>query len=1044
MKQNYYLSKNIRPYLAALSLMIGSVTQSVAIPTSLGSPMVNHEQQSAKRSITGVVKDAKGEAIIGASIKVSNSTNGAQTNIDGQFTLNNVTNNDILEVSSIGYVSQKIKVGSQNTLTITLKEDVTSLDEVVVVGFGKQKKVNLTGSVATVKAENLISKPSTSLTNSLQGAVPGVTVTSRPGDVGNDMGSVNVRGRGNLGSAAPLYVVDGVPVSAGEFQRIYPGDIKTISILRDAAASSIYGSRAAYGVFLVTTKQGEEGKATISYNGYMAWQTPTILPKKVNSEDFAMLKNEANVNAGKKPEYDNETLNKIKAHNSPDLYPDNDWYKLLYRDYAPMTEHNISISGGGKTRYFVSGTFYEQQSLIPHKALDRYSFRANTERDFTSFLTLGTNISYVSDKIDEKGTFYTTDLNRMSPLSVAKHSDGSWGSVTAGTESKVYAENNPLRKLEEYGYSNSVANRLNAALTATLKPIDGLEIKGIFSYRKYDESKTTFTNRVPAVIGFISKEPIAGTQQDPNEMKKQWDNSHTLMSQIYGTYTKAWGKHDISLMMGMQYESYENNRLKAGRKDFPTNNLSDLNAGSAKAENLSNEGYKLERAFLSQFMRFNYSYNSKYLFESNVRFDRSSQFAKSSRLGIFPSFSGAWRISEEGFMKDITWVNNLKFRVSWGELGNVDNVGYYDFMDGLAIGANYISNGAKQDGAWPSKEPNDKLKWETVSMFNFGIDATLFRGLDIQLDIYNKNTRDILLSMPKPYELGLDEDSKNLEWASINAGKVNNKGIELNITYRGNVGDLSYEVGGNLSKVWNKIVSLNGLNDQINGDFIFREGEAIGSFFGYKANGLFKDDNDLKNHILQDKQTKPGDIKYVDVNGDQKFSAEDRTIIGNDVPYFNYGLSMSAQYKGFDFSVQGQGVKDVKVHLHGEEAYAFFNGASAKEFHKSRWTKENPNPSADYPRILPTTDDKHNERFSSFWLFNADYFRIKNLTLGYTLPQHLSKKIYLNRLRVYLSGTNLFTIRGDKRMKDFDPEVPSSRGSYPNTKDLSMGVNLSF
>lgn len=932
------------------------------------------------------------------------------------------------------------QVAIEPYLRIVLNSDRKVLDEVVVVGFGTQKKVNLTGSVATVKAENLVSKPSTSLTNALQGTVPGVTIISRPGDVGNDMGSVNVRGRGNLGSSSPLYIVDGVPVSAGEFQRIYPGDIKSISILKDAAASSIYGSRAAYGVFLVTTKKGSEGKANISYNGYMAWQTPTILPEKVNSIDFATLKNEANLNAGKTPEYSDEVMNAIRAQNNPDLYPNNDWYKLVYRDYAPMTEHNVSISGGGDTRYFISGTFYEQQSLIPDKALDRYSFRANTERDFTSFLTVGTNISYTIDKTDSQGSFSITDLNRMTPLTVAKHSDGSWGTVTAGKESKVYAENNPLRKMAEYGYSKSKTSRLNAALNATLKPIKDLEIKGVFSYRKTDYNGKSFNNRVPYAIGFISKKPIIGTEKNPNSMNLDWSNSQTLMSQVYATYNKTIDQHDFSAMIGMQYESDEYNRLFAGRKEFSTNNLSDLNAGSAKKDNLSNGGYTVEKAFFSEYMRLNYAYDNRYLFEANMRIDQSSQFHKDNRRGIFPSFSGAWRITEEDFMKDIRWINNLKLRASWGKLGNVNNVGYYDYFDGLAIGGAYVSNGALQDGAWPSKQANKDLTWEKVTMANIGLDLTLFKGLEIQVDLFDKDTKDILLAMPQPDELGLDKK----EWASINAGRVNNKGIEFTINYRGNIGDFKYQVGGNFSKIKNKVVSLNGLDDQISGSWIYREGEAIGSFYGYKADGLFKDEKDVANHIAQDKQTKPGDIKYVDVDGDGKFTGDDRTILGNDVPYFNYGLNLSAEYKGFDLFIQGQGVNNVKVHLHGEEAFAFFNGASAKQFHMKRWTKENPDPNAAYPRLLPTADDKHNQRFSSFWLFNADYFRVKNLILGYTLPQNLSKKIHLERLRVYLSGTNLLTIRGDKRMKDFDPEMASARGTYPNTKVLSVGMNISF
>lgn len=998
-------------------------------------------------TVNGTVTDANNEPVIGATVMVENTTNGTITDIDGNYLLSNVPPQATLQFSYVGMKAQTIAVNGQTTINVKMASDTELLDEVVVVGYGTQRKVNLTGTVNTISPNEIVGKSVTSLANAIQGTTPGVTVISRPGDLGNDMGSINVRGRGNLGSSTPLYIVDGVPVGQGDFMRIHTGDIESISILKDAAASAIYGSRAAFGVFLVTTKKGKEGKASVSYNGYYGLQTPTVLPKKLNSNDYAMLINEANLNAGKKPVYDDAALKLIREGNSPDLYPNNDWYDMVYRDSSPMQEHNISVMGGGQTRYFVSGTFYEQNSLIPDRKLNRYSFRANTDRDFFDWFRLGTNVSYVKDDWSRQGDFSITDLDRMTPLTVGKHTDGTWGTVTGGIQSGILAENNPLRKMAEYGRANTQTSRLNTNVNATLKPIEGLSIDGILSYSKTDFTESKFENRVPKLIGFIDKELMTGTEKPINKLENNWDTSTTLMLQFFATYAKTIGLNDISAMAGTQYETYQYKKLSGSRKDFPSNALDVLDAGSGKAENLGNGGNLRERAFLSQFGRLNYAYDGKYLFEANVRFDRSSQFPSHNRLGIFPSFSGAWRMSEEAFLKDVNWLTNLKLRASWGKLGNVSNVGYYDYMDVLAIGTAYVMDGSKQDGVWPFKQPNSNLSWEKVMMTNIGVDAAFFNNkFDIQVDAFNKVTSDILLRMPQPFELGLktDKDVNKDERTSTNAGVVTNKGIELTANHRNQIGDFKYQISGNISKIWNKVSDLNGLDDQISGVWIHRVGEAIGSFYGYKAEGLFVDEKDVTDHVKQDAATKPGDIKYADINKDGKFNADDRTILGNDVPYFTYGLSFSAAYKGFDLSVQGQGVNDVMVYLSGETSQAFFNGASGKEFHLGRWTKENPNPNAVYPRILPTASNNHNTRTSSFWLFDADYFRIKNLALGYTIPQSFTQRMGIDKMRMYLSATNLLTIRADKRMKDFDPEMASARSTYPNLKVVSVGLNLTF
>lgn len=999
---------------------------------------------SQERTITGSVIDGETKTPIpGANVLVKNTTKGVATDFDGNYSID-AGPSSILVFSYLGYETIEIKVGDQSLIDVELKVSASQLDEVVVVGYGTQKKENLTGSVSSIKTNEIEGKSTTSLTNALQGVAPGITVISRPGNVGDDLGGINVRGRGNLGTSSPLYIVDGIPVSAGDFQRVSPADVESISVLKDAAAAAIYGSRAAYGVFIVTTKKGKEGKANFSYNSYFGWQSATFLPKKVNSLAYATLINEANINAGKAPVYSDEELAIIRDGNNPDLYPNNDWYDMVYRSSAPMTEHNISVSGGGDTRYYVSASLFDQSSLIPGTSLKRYNIRANTERDFGDNFTLGTNVSFVQEDIERKGNFSTTDLDRMTPLTVGVHSDGTWGSITGGKVSSVLAENNPLRKIAEYGWENRQKSTFIGAINATLKLTEDISVKGIVSYKAYNEEKNTFDNEVDPVIDFLTKEPISSTSKTPNKLEVRWDKDNTFMAQAFATYEKLIGKHDIKLMIGTQYETSKYKYLLASRKNFPSNELGAIDGGSNSAENLSNEGLIEEQAFLSQFGRLNYILNNRYLFEANIRFDQSSKFNSDNRLGVFPSFSAAWRVSQEEFMKNVGWLSDLKLRGSWGELGYVNNVGYYDYYDALGTGTATITGGSRIDGVWPYRQANPDLGWETVTMTNIGLDASLFENaLSIQLDAYNKATSDILLEVPMPLELGLDEGNDDVI-ISQNAGKVTNKGIEAMLTYRGQIEDFKYSVSGNVSKIWNEVTDLKGNDDQIDGKWIYKVGESIGSFYMYEAEGVFANQAEIDAHATQSSATKPGDIKYKDVNGDGVIDGSDRKVVGNDVPYFTYGLGFNASYKGFDLSVQGQGVANVKVYLDAEASQAFFNGAGAKKYHLDRWTADNPDSNAAYPRLLPSGENQHNQVLSSFWLYNAAYFRIKNLALGYTIPVEVTEKYGVDKLRFFVSGTNLFTTRSDKRLDDFDPEFPSSRGSYPVMKVISLGLNVNF
>lgn len=942
-------------------------------------------------------------------------------------------------------------MGSGSTLNVILQSTDNRLNEVVVVAYGTQKKVNLSGSVNTVDTKTIVNRPTTSLTNALQGTVPGLTIKSAPGDLGRDLGTINVRGRSNLGTSEPLFVVDGVIVSSGDFARVNPNDVAGISVLKDASASSIYGARAANGVILVTTKRGGGGEFRINYSGYYGSQKATYLPDFTNGYDYALMRNEAETNAGRQPLYKDADLTAIRTQSNPDLFPDNDWYKLTLKNSAPMMEHQLSISGGDKTQYYLSGAYYLQGSLIPGKDLKRYSMRSNTLTQVTEKLRVGSNLSYIRDGFNnDNGEIDFTSLSRLTPLIVARQSDGQWGSVNGGREDASLITGNTLRRLAEGGRQNYVTNRFLGTLTGTYTPIKGLDIGGLFSYNYLNYQRSIFTKTMAPIVGFISGNVLSSTAVNTNQLQENWQNTQNLLAQATASYEKTLDKHYFKVLAGASYEKSDDRTIELIRKGFPNNDLNAISAGSTAPANTTAIGNLLQSALASVFGRANYSYNDRYLAEISVRNDASSRFAPGHRSAWYPSGSVAWRISQEEFLKSSNVINELKVRVSAGKLGNINNVGNYDFFDGLASGTASILDQTKTDGVWPAKLANTALSWEKLTTYNAGLDATMFKSLNVQLDVFRRVTKDILLANPDiPDEAGLvSSDDLNVnEVPSINMGTVRNDGIELSLSYTGKIGKLGYSLGGNLSKIWNKITYLGDGVSATAPSTYYRNivGQPIGSFYMLQANGLFKSDAEAAAYAFQSSNTKGGDIKYVDQNGDNIINGDDRTVVGNDVPYFTYGVNISANYKGFDLNVIGQGVNDVKVYLEAEAAQAFFNGSGVKNYALGRWTAQNPDPNAVYPRMLLSGDNTQNiNQFNSFWLFDADYFRIKAISLGYTIPPAVLAKAGIKGLRVYLSSNNPFTIRADKRLGDFDPEVPSQRSAYPAIKTLSFGLNLTL
>lgn len=986
--------------------------------------------EQVKRELKGKVIDAYGEPLIGVNVTIKGSTLGTITDFDGNFTLG-VDDGDVIEVSYIGFIAQSIPYKGQSNLKITLKEDTQKLDEVIVVGYGTQKKVNLTGSVANVDSKLIESRPMTSVSAGLQGLLPGVTITQRSGQPGADGGTIRVRGTGTFNNANPMVIVDGVE---GAMDDIDPNDIQSISVLKDAASSAIYGSKAANGVILITTKRGKEGKTSISYSGNFGWQDITEFPKYASSAEYAMLTNEALAYNGKDPQFTEEDIQLFKNGSSPFTHPNTNWHDLLYTESGFQQQHNISLTGGTEqVRYMTSIGYQEQEGIIKHANKEQYNIRMNV--DANPFDKLETNFSFAYSNKATKHPIstYAPSLSQIfrqvamiSPWVPYKNEDGTYGTIGDG---------NPIAWIDQNQVSKSKFHTLSAIASAKYYILPELSLKGQASYRLNVDDTNMFKKDIQ-----YNKELYHG----PNEMWQTHNNSDQIMGDIMLEYKKSFNDHNLNVLAGFHSELWKYKYTRAYRKNFPSNDLTDINAGSA--EGAKAEGYTRELAMLSWLGRLNYDYKGKYLFEANIRYDGSSRFASGNRWGAFPSFSAGWRISEEEFFeasKDV--IDNLKVRASWGQLGNQNityngSQQYYPTIPTLGLGADYPFGGNLQSGAYTTDAKNANLKWETTTSWGVGVDMTLLNKINVTLEYYNKVTSDILMEVPTPDTFALNKFFDNI-------GKVENQGVELSLSYIDSFGDFNFNIGGNIAYNKNKIKSLgSGVYEIIKGNKIMRVGEALDSFYGYKTSGFYQSLNDIEDwakYKITGHKVLPGDLKYVDVNGDGIIDGEDRVVLNSTNPKYTFGFNLGGEFKGFDFMMFFQGAAGVSGYM-DMEAVGSINGDDGKPstIWLDRWTPENP--TAKYPRVtegvngvsMPST-------VSDFWQQDAKYLRLKNLQIGYSLPKKWIAKVNLSKVRVYYSGQNLMTLTSF--LKGWDPEAPAGRGNYyPQTKVHSFGVNVTF
>lgn len=988
-------------------------------------------------TVKGVVLDAAGIPVIGANVVIKGTTTGTITDMDGNFVLS-APENAMLEISYIGYLPQTVRVMSGKDLKVTLKEDSKSLDELVVVGYGTQKKVNLTGAVTSLDAETLENRPITNSTQALQG-MQGVYVNQAGAQPGADGATIRVRGQGTLNDNNPLILVDGIEFP---LEAVNPNDIESISVLKDAASSAIYGSRAANGVILVKTKSGKKGKFTVDYNNYFGVQQATYLPDFVYDPIvFMEQRNQAQRNEGKLTvDYSDALIEEYRQGMKADpiMYPQNNWLDIMYNN-AFIMEHNMRFSGGDeKYTYSVSFGYGNQNGVLRGTDSNKYTLAVNTTAQVNSRLKIGANIN-AHYKIYNEPVAGVANLVEMTYKAQAFHptytADGRYADTFVRTPGhNIYRH--PLALANE-GENKHKSLRMLANFSAEYKLPFDITYNLNVGLNKYDYLQSRFA---PQVYEYQlktneGKKIVYDGQNTRHTYKKDQDN---LAVTIFNTL--SWNKiindiHDVKALLGYSYESDSKSWFSGKNEGYLGNELHELNAGS---NNAVVAGTSSKSVLMSYFGRVNYGFKDRYLFEANFRYDGSSRFAKGNRWGIFPSFSVGWRLSEEDFMKDFPWLYNLKLRASWGQLGNerIDMFRYIDLMDS---GINYPLNGAIQSGTAVTAYNDPNITWETTTMTNVGIDASLFNGnLDFSFEVFDKRTSDILRKVTLPDQVG------GLAGPIQNIGEVSNKGFELNLGYRNTIGDFRYEVNGNMTFIKNKITSLKG-QTIIDEMFILQEGKPIDSYYMLHAIGIFQSQEEIDNSPYQTANTKPGYLKYEDANGDGKITEDDRKICGGVIPKITYGFNINLGYKNWNLAAFFQGVTD--VYTYGDRIGAtplWFGCGLPKQWLTDAWTPER-GEKAILP-ILTTYEGSLNENFrtNDFWLRNASYLRLKNLQFSYNVPASFLGNGVIKRVKIFANAQNLFTF---SPMKDFDPEK-NLKGSnwyaYPSVRTYTAGVNVTF
>ena len=1014
------------------------------------------EEKNTSYKASGVVVDSAGEPVIGAGVVIEGSTNGTITDVDGRWELVVPSTTTKIVISSLGYKEQVVAAGSASARTVTLHEDSQMLQETVVVGYGVQKKVNLTGAVAMVNSEEMNARPISSVASGLQGLLPGVTVVNSSSQPGQANTTIRVRGVGTIGNSNPLILIDGIE---GDISSINPEDIESVSVLKDAASSAIYGARAANGVLLVTTKKlaaGKDAVTKINFSAYAGIQTPTRLPEMCDAIEFMTLDNEARKNVDTADAWLPEDFDKVRNNTDPNYFGNTDWIGQVLKKVAPQQNYSLSLNGTlGNSGYMLSYRYFDQSGLTVGNSTGetRHNLRFKINTKLIDRVTLSSNLGYTTTKVISPvssltsggGAIYTA--MRIAPNVPVRYTDGTWAYGGGNT--------NPVAILRDGGRAKTDADELSIMEVVKVDILKGWDVSATYNVTSYnglkDILKKTITFNNP-------QDGSTYSYQSPNSIKNI-DYRHNQQTFILQTnFDLNFGKHNVSGVVGMSQEWYTSRSFEASRTKLITEQDPTLNLGDPQT--MSNASSYSSWAIRSGFGRISYNWNERYLLEGNLRYDLSSRFHKSNRSGLFPSVSAGWRISEENFMAATrTYLDNLKIRASWGMLGNQDvgssNYPYLSVLQAYTSGVSMIGANATT-GYVQSTLSNPNLSWEKIKMLDLGFDLAMFSNrLTFSFDWYNKDTDGILLKLNYPAQLGAKPSEQN-------AGKVNNKGWEMDLNWRSQVGEFMYGIGFNLSDVKNKIVDLGGNAPDLSGNQIRMVGYPIDAFYGYIADGLMTPEdfkiNNPETHtynlpnipVILGNRYQPGDIKYKDLSGpdgvpDGRITPEyDRTVLGSSIPRYTYSVRGNLGWRGIDFSFVLQGVGKCSGFLEGSARHALQDMAAyPQKVHLERYNVvTNPNPKASYPRLTYNTGFNQNT-FSTFWLEDASYLRVKNVQLGYTFPEKWMKKARIDNFRIYASADNLFTF--SKFFYAYDPETPVSRGGYyPLVKTVVIGVNLTF
>lgn len=1001
-----------------------------------------------QRTVSGIVTDNNtGDPLPGVNVVVQGTTTGTMTGIDGRYTINVPGENSVLVFSFLGYVNQIITVGSQTNISVSLLEQVAALDEVVVVGYGTQKKVNLTGAVASVSSEKLAVVPTANVSTLLYGNLPGLITTQRSGQPGNDAVNLSIRGFDQA-----LIVVDGVV--GRDFTRLDPNEIESFTILKDAASAAVYGVSGGNGVILVTTKKGNLGKPTINIQSNYGWQTVTRYPRFVNSEEFAILKNEAAINIGNAPVYSAEEIEKFRNGSDPLNYPDVDYYHVFVRDYAPQSTSNITVRGGtDRLKYFFLLGGMKQAAMWNtvsggDQDFTRYNFRSNVDASINDNLDFSVELGgrrEDRDNLVQDSYLMASWMQYQWPIYNPRTPDGKIASTNYGLSAYLDRDLTGYIKNNRYTFESAIT------VNYKIPFVQGLSARLKGSMDLYFEDQKHWLKQY-GLFTYNATSGVStqtGAREANNLTLNEW-RSQAARIQASLAYDRRFADvHNVSALLLYEEYEYVASNFGASRINYVIP-IDQIFAGPDL--NKSNSGGASDNGRQSLVGRVNYDFSGKYLLEYSFRYDGSAKFPPDRRWGYFSGFSAGWRISEESFFKDnLSIFNNLKLRASYGTLGS-DNTGNFQFLTGFTypsgnyvLGGNVVSNGFVSSGT-----PNLFITWETSKTLNIGVDVSMWKQLlEFEIDIFNRNREGLLatraLQLPSTFGATLPSENLNSD---------NTKGFEIVVRHNNQISDFRYSVQGNASftkSKWTHIEQRE-FTSQYDSWRNNSEDRWKNRYMGLKAIGQFQSVEDLNNSPVQDgKQNstlRPGDIKFEDFNGDGVINTQDHQPLGRGtMPELNYGLGMNGGWKNFLVSMNWQGSANFVVEMQHFLVQPFANAMNTYAYFMDRWHHADPfDPTSEWiPGRYPTTindGNPNNRQFSSFWLKNSSYLRLKSMNISYELKSDFLKRNGIERVMFSLSGQNLITITGLEYM---DPETPNGRLSlYPQQKVYDLGISLTF